>query len=89
MDMLKDHKVHISGVRIGVTGDRWAELTMHEKVELDAVNLYVGVEAVRKLFSNGQLSIEATALYFDKGQHFLDWLNDAKQEAKSGEVVQP
>jgi len=89
MDMLKAHEARISGCRVQVTGDRWAELTMHEKIELDAINLYVGVEAVRKLFADGQLGIEASAIHFAKGQHFLDWLNDVKTEIKPGEVQQP
>jgi hypothetical protein len=89
MDMLKAHEARISGCRVQVTGDRWAELTMHETIELDAVNLYVGVEAVRKLFADGQLGIEASAIHFDRGQHFLDWLNEVKTEIKPGEVEQP
>jgi hypothetical protein len=87
--MLKKHTAQVSGVRIAVTGDRWAELTMHDKIQLDHANLAAAVETVRKIFATGQVAIDATAVHFEKGQDFLDWLNEAKVEIKPGEVTQP
>ena len=80
----------MSGVRISVTGDRWAELNLHELVELNASELSEAVEAVRKLpvTGNGQVEITTGAIHFATGQHLLDWLNEAKVEVKPGEVKQ-
>ena len=34
MDRMTRHQAKASGLRISVTGDRWAELSLHELVEL-------------------------------------------------------
>ncbi len=90
LDCLKRHEAKVSGVRISVTGDRWAELNLHELVELNASELSEAVEAVRKLpvTGNGQVEITTCAIHFVTGQHLLDWLNEAKVEVKPGEVKQ-
>ncbi len=90
IDRLKAHQAKASGLRIGVTGDRWAELTLHEQVELASDELKAAVEAIRALpvTASGQVEITATALHFQTGQALLDWLNDTKEEIKPGEVMQ-
>jgi hypothetical protein len=89
MDRLKQHEGEISGIRITVTGDQWAELNLDPKLKLIGVRVYEAVEALRKLLGAGQLGIEATAVHFAKGQNFLDWLQEVKTEIKPGEVTQP
>ena len=88
LEDLKQADVSVSGVRISVAGERWAELTMHDKIELPPVALYEGVEAVRKLFSAGQLGLEVGTLHFKTGQSFLDWCHAHNVEAKGTEVIQ-
>lgn len=88
MDRLKRHEAGVTGAKISVTGDRWAELTMHEKLKLDAGQLREVAEAIRKLPGSGQLAVEAAAIHFDRGQRLLDWLNEVKTELKPGEVQQ-
>jgi hypothetical protein len=90
MDRLKRHEAKISGVRISVTGDRWAELTLDERVELDAAQVTDAVETLRRLpvTGSGQVQISATAIHFTTGQRLLDWLNESKEETKPGEVTQ-
>ena len=88
MDRLKRYAASVTGAKISVTGERWAELTMHEKLELDAGQLREVAEAVRKLPGSGQLGVEAAAIHFDRGQQLLDWLNEVKGELKPGEVQQ-
>ena len=78
----------MTGARVSVTGERWAELTLHEKIKLDAGQLREVAEAIRKLPGSGQLGVEAAAINFDRGQRFLDWLNEVKTELKRGEVQQ-
>lgn len=90
MDRLKRHEGRISGVSISVTGDRWAELTLDERVELDGAQVTDAVETLRRLpvTGSGQVQIRAAAIHFKTGQHLLDWLNEAKVEVKPGEVKQ-
>jgi hypothetical protein len=90
MDRLKRYDAKASGVRISVTGDRWAELNLHELVELDAAQLGEAVEAIRKLpvTGNGQVEVSAGTIHFPTGQRLLDWLNETKTDVKPGEVKQ-
>ena len=87
---LKRPDAKASGVRISVTGDRWAELNLHELVELDAAQLGEAVEAIRKLpvTGNGQVEVSAGTIHFPTGQRLLDWLNETKTDVKPGEVKQ-
>ena len=88
MDRLQRHEASVTGAKISVTGDRWVELTMHEKLNLGAAELREAAEAVRKIPQSGQLAVEAAAIHFDRGQRLLDWLNEIKTELKPGEVQQ-
>lgn len=88
IDRLKRHEATASGLKISVTGDRWAELNLHEKIELSAFDLNQVVEVVRKLPGSGQLGVEAGAIHFVRGQQLLDWVNEVKTELRRGEVVQ-
>jgi len=88
IDRLKRHEATASGLKVSVTGDRWAELNLHEKIELGAIDLNQVVEVVRKLPGSGQLGVEAGAIHFARGQQLLDWVNEVKTELRRGEVVQ-
>jgi hypothetical protein len=88
IERLKRHDASASGLKISVTGERWAELNLHEKIELAAIDLNQAVETVRKLPGSGQLGIEAAAVHFKRGQALLDWVNEAKTELRRGEIVQ-
>jgi hypothetical protein len=88
LERLKAHSISVSGIKVDVTGNRWAELTMHEKIQLSADALREAADAVRRLTSEGQLGIEVSALYFERGQGFLDWINETKVEYKASEVKQ-
>ncbi len=88
IDRLKRHEARVSCVKVTTSGERWAELTLHELTELSAVQLGEAVEAIRKLPESGQVGVEAGAVYFSAGQHLLDWLNETKTDVKPGEVKQ-
>ena len=90
MERVKRHEARVSGVRISVTGDRWAELNLHELIELDATQLREATEALRRLpvTGSGQVEVTVAALHFPTGQRLLDWLNETKAEVKPGEVKQ-
>jgi hypothetical protein len=90
MERVKRHEARVSGVRVGVAGDRWADLNLHDLIELDAAQLREVVEAIRRLpvTASGQVEISVGALHFPTGQRLLDWLNEAKTEVRPGEVKQ-
>ena len=90
IDRLKRFNGKAGGLKISITGDRWAELNLHELVELDATQLTDTVESIRRLpvTGIGQVEIIASQVTFPTGQNLLDWLNEAKTELKAGEVKQ-
>jgi hypothetical protein len=90
IEQLKRHDAKISGVRISVTGDRWAQLDFHELVQLDSTEIGSAVEMLRGLpiTTNGQVTVSSQAIHFLTGQHLLDWLNEVKTDVRPGEVRQ-
>ena len=88
IDRLKRHEAKASGVKVTIAGDRWAELTLHEGIELGGTQLSEAVEAVRKIPESGQVGVEAGTIHFSTGQRLLDWLNETKTDMKPGEVDQ-
>ncbi len=88
LERLKNNSVSASGIKVSVTGNQWAELTLHEKVRLSADALREAADLLRRFTPEGQLGVETTALHFERGQKFLDWINETKSEYKPNEVVQ-
>jgi hypothetical protein len=90
MERVRRHEARVSGMRVSVTGDRWAELNLHELIELDATQLREATEALRRLpvTGSGQVEVSVAALHFGTGQRLLDWLNETKATVKPGEVKQ-
>ncbi len=90
IEQLKRHDARISGVRISVTGDRWAQLDFHELVQLDSSEIGSAVEMLRGLpiTTNGQVTVSSQEIHFLTGQHLLDWLNEVKTDVRPGEVRQ-
>jgi hypothetical protein len=88
IDRLKRFEAKVSAVKVSITGDRWAELTLHELIEMTGTQLSEAVEAVRKLPEYGQVGVEAGVIHFPTGQNLLDWLNETKTDVKPGEVKQ-
>jgi hypothetical protein len=88
LDRLTAHQASASGIKISVTGSRWAELNLHEKIQLGPEQLREAAEAVRKLPGDGQLGVEASVLHFERGQGFLDWVRDARIDFPASDVTQ-
>ena len=88
IERLRRHAARALGVRLGVTGRHWAELSLHEDVALRGDQMHEAVEAVRKLLPDGQVSAEATAISFERGQNLLDWAAEVRIELSPGEVRQ-
>ncbi len=89
LDRMKKHSASVSGVKVGVTGSiEWAELSLYERIRLDAEQLSTAVDAVRRLPRDGQVVIEVTSFHFHRGQHFLDWVNEVKVDYQGDEIQQ-
>jgi hypothetical protein len=88
IDRLTRHEARASGIKVTIAGDHWAELTLHELIELNGAQLSEAVEAVRKIPESGQVWVEANVIHFSTGQSLLDWLNETKTDVKPGEVKQ-
>lgn len=88
LGQLQKHKASLPGPRIAIIDDRWIELTLDTKVLLDAEQLGATIEHLRGILSEGQVSVETSAIKFPTGQDLLDWVTEAKTELKPGEVEQ-
>lgn len=76
------------GVRLGVIGTQWADLAFDPATALSADKIESLLDPLRQLIDDGQVSIEAETLRFEKGQDLLDWVADVRTSLKSGEVDQ-
>ena len=90
IERLEKHGAAASNVRVYLAGDRWAEASLHERIELNGAQLRELVDVLRRLpdTAAGQVEINATAVHFGSGQKLLDWLHEARLEALPGEVQQ-
>jgi len=88
LQMITKHQATVAGPRVTVAGSNWIEVSMDERVSVDAGQLEKVIETIRGLLTEGQVAIESTALRFSIGQHLLDWVADAKTEIKPWEVEQ-
>ena len=80
------------GLTVTVGGEagvkEWIELTMFEDKHVDPELAEECLEALRKIQSEGQVKMEAKALYFVTGQDLLDWVEDVKTALQPNEVKQ-
>jgi hypothetical protein len=77
-----------SGIKLSVTGTRWAELNLQKGIILDTAGLRAAADLMRRLTSDGQLGIDVAAIHFARGQGFLDWVTEARIQINYHEVKQ-
>jgi hypothetical protein len=75
------------GPRVRVVGDNWLELNADEKVSLTADQVEALINALRDVYSNGQVSVETLSLLFPSRQYLTDFATDEKKEINYDEVV--
>jgi Protein of unknown function (DUF499)/Chitobiase/beta-hexosaminidase C-terminal domain len=68
--------------------DLWVQLTLADKIRLDAEKLKGIIEAMRTLVGGGQVDVTVGGLHFPTGQDLLDWVAESKTELQVGEVDQ-
>lgn len=86
--LLRNFNASVPGPRVTVAGQGWVDLSFDRKVMVNAYNLQQAVEYLRGLIPEGQVMIEAEAIYFPTGQDLLDWVAAVKTEIKPEEVEQ-
>jgi hypothetical protein len=88
LDRLRKYQVTVPGPRVDIAGQHWLELTCDDRLALSAEQLEEVINHLRGLLCEGQVALEARALYFPTGQQLLDWVADVRTELQPEEVEQ-
>lgn len=92
IDRLKKHQVNVIGLTITIGGEPgvkdWVELITYEEKRITPETIEKCLESLRNLQGDGQVKLETRKLYFEKGEHLLDWVEDVKTTLNPGEVKQ-
>jgi len=88
MKPMKKHQAKAFGVRATVGHKHFVEMAFDPDFEVTGDKLEGGVEYMRGLLPEGQVSIRIARLRFEKGRHFMDWIADIKGVVNPDEVEQ-
>jgi hypothetical protein len=88
LKLLKKHQAEAFGPRVTMGGENWVELAFDPKMCVNGEKLEGAVDHIRGLLPEGQVSIQTTALNFNRGQNLLDWVAEVRTEIKPEEVEQ-
>jgi hypothetical protein len=88
IDRLKKYDGKLIGPRIAVVGDTWLDLTIGDKLFLSSDQIEAMINAMRSVYSEGQVSIEVLLLWFPTGQHLIDFADDEKKVIDWNDVKQ-
>ena len=90
INRLKKFSSLVPGPRIIIsyTSDQWLELIYGNNISLNGQKIEETIETLRQFLPEGQVSVEAQSIFFERGQLFYDWIADVKTEFKDDEVVQ-
>lgn len=86
LERMRKHGAKAAATRIAVLDTQWVDLNLAEDLILDADQIQATVEHLRSLLAEGEVSIEASALWFPTGQHLLDYVRDIAAELPRNEV---
>ncbi len=86
LERLARHQGQAAARRIAVLDGQWADLQIADDLLLGAEQLRATVEHLRSLVSEGEVTIEASALWFPTGQQLLDYVHDIAVELQRHEV---
>lgn len=87
---LKKHQGQMVAPRIGVIGnsDSWADITLGEAISLSGDQIEALINALRIVYSSGQVSVSARSLSFPTGQRLIEFAADERHEINPDEVKQ-
>jgi hypothetical protein len=88
IERLKRHQAKAATQRIAVLGGRWVDLQLADDLLLDSDQIRATLEQLRSLVSEGEVTIEASALWFPTGQQLLDYVHAIAVELSRDEVEQ-
>jgi hypothetical protein len=89
LGLIKKHQAKTLGMRAAVfAGKYWLETSADEKFPLDGAQIETLLRPLREIMTEGQAEFETAALFFEKGQHLLDWVAETKTEIKPSEIAQ-
>ena len=87
INRLKKHHASAGGLCFSAQVDNtWGELRLSEDVALDGEHVEQAVEHLRSLVPEGEISIEATHVKYESGQHFFDHVEEIKADYKREDV---
>ena len=88
LERIRKHGNKAAVTRIAVLNGKWVDLNLADDLNLDADQIQATVEHLRSLLAEGEVNIEASALWFPTGQQLLDYARDAAVELPRSEVDQ-
>lgn len=86
MERIRKHGAKAAVTRIAVLDTKWVDLTLADDLLLEADQIQATVETLRSLLAEGEVNIEASALWFPTGQQLLDYVRDIAVELHRNEV---
>jgi hypothetical protein len=66
----------------------WLELTASDEKGIAPGQIAQALEPLRRIQTEGQVTLQVTALQFALGQDLLDWVAESRLELRPGEVIQ-
>lgn len=92
LERLKNCQARAIGLTITIGGEggvrEWIELTTYEDKQVAPELIEECLDSLRKIQTEGQVKMDAKALYFENGQDLLDWVEEVRTELKPGEIKQ-
>jgi len=63
-------------------------LTTHDEKMVGPEEIKQCLESLRKVQTEGQVTLKTRMLYFETGQELLDWVEEVKTALQPGEIKQ-
>ncbi len=86
LERLNKHGGQAAAQRIAVLDGQWVDLQLADDLILTADQVRATVEHLRSLVSEGEVTIEASALWFPTGRQLLDYVHEIAAELRRNEV---
>jgi len=86
IERLNKHAGKAAVQRLAVLDGQWVDLQLADDLLLDAEQIRATVNQLRSLLREGEVTIEASALWFPTGQQLLDYVRDIAAELPRNEV---
>lgn len=86
LERLQKHEGKAAAQRIAVLDGQWADLQLADDLMLTADQVRATVEHLRSLVSEGEVTIEASAIWFPTGRQLLDYVHEIAVELPRNEV---